>query len=123
MPQIRCTARTRRNISTQWLRGNRIAIGLSRRETELDVWQPARGEIEFQRAYFLSASNPHKIEAMLRDSEFARRSETGIQIRPGAVRLRWELTDLATADGHLRRELLPAARLRAARAEPIENAG
>jgi hypothetical protein len=40
---------------------------------------------------------------MLRDSEFARRTETGIQIRPGAVRLRWELTDLATADGHLAR--------------------
>ena len=40
---------------------------------------------------------------MLRDSEFARRSETGIQIRPGAVRLRWDLTDLATADGHLAR--------------------
>jgi hypothetical protein len=40
---------------------------------------------------------------MLRDSEFARRSESGIQIRPGAVRLRWDLTDLATADGHLAR--------------------
>ena len=40
---------------------------------------------------------------MLRDSEFARRTEAGIQIRPGAVRLRWDLTDLATADGHLAR--------------------
>jgi hypothetical protein len=40
---------------------------------------------------------------MLRDSEFARRTETGIQIRPGAVRLKWNLTDLATTDGHLAR--------------------
>ncbi|MGD0388862.1 MAG: hypothetical protein ABSC42_07905 [Tepidisphaeraceae bacterium] len=40
---------------------------------------------------------------MLRDSEFARRTETGIQIRPGAIRLRWDLTELATSDGHLAR--------------------
>jgi hypothetical protein len=40
---------------------------------------------------------------MLHDSEFARRTETGIEIRPGAVRLRWDLTELATSDGHLAR--------------------
>ena len=40
---------------------------------------------------------------MLRDSEFARRTVTGVEIRSSAVRLRWELTELATADGHLMR--------------------
>jgi len=54
---------------------------------------------------------------MLRDSEFARRTETGIQIRPGAVRLRWDMTDLATADGHLARGTFTAS----ARALPEPN--
>jgi len=40
---------------------------------------------------------------MLHDSEFARRTETGIETRPGATRLRWDLTELATSDGHLAR--------------------
>jgi hypothetical protein len=40
---------------------------------------------------------------MLHDSEFARRAETGIQIRPGAIRLKWDLTELTTSDGHLAR--------------------
>jgi hypothetical protein len=40
---------------------------------------------------------------MLHDSEFARRTQTGIEIRPSAIRLRWDLTELATSDGHLAR--------------------
>ena len=40
---------------------------------------------------------------MLREHEFARRTETGIEIRPAAVRMRWELGEMATSDGHLAR--------------------
>lgn len=40
---------------------------------------------------------------MLRESEFARRTEAGIEIRPGPLRLKWELTELTTSDGHLAR--------------------
>src|SRR5271170_7946920 len=54
---------------------------------------------------------------MLRDSEFARRSETGMQIRPGAVRLKWDLEDLVTADAHLARGMFTCS----ARALPEPN--
>jgi hypothetical protein len=54
---------------------------------------------------------------MLHDSEFARRTETGIEIRPGAIRLRWELTELATSDGHLARGVFTGS----ARALPEPN--
>jgi hypothetical protein len=54
---------------------------------------------------------------MLRDSEFARRTETGIQIRPAAVRLRWDLTELTTTDGHLMRGVFTSS----ARALPEPN--
>lgn len=37
---------------------------------------------------------------MLQDSELARRIDGKIQIRPGGLRLRWELSELVTADGH-----------------------
>jgi hypothetical protein len=38
---------------------------------------------------------------MLRDSELARRDDQGqIELRPAGVRVSWELTNLATADGH-----------------------
>ena len=40
---------------------------------------------------------------MLHDFEFARHTQTGIEIRPGALRLRWDLTELTTSDGHLAR--------------------
>jgi hypothetical protein len=54
---------------------------------------------------------------MLHDSEFARRTETGIEIRPGAIRLRWDLTELATSDGHLARGVFTGS----ARALPRPN--
>src|ERR1700722_2267975 len=37
---------------------------------------------------------------MLQDSELARRIDGKVQIRPGGLRLRWELNELVTADGH-----------------------
>ena len=37
---------------------------------------------------------------MLQDSELARRIDGKIQIRPAGLRLRWELSELVTADGH-----------------------
>jgi hypothetical protein len=37
---------------------------------------------------------------MLQDSELARRIDGKIQIRPSGMRLRWELNELVTADGH-----------------------
>ncbi|MGD0464373.1 MAG: hypothetical protein ABSB74_17965 [Tepidisphaeraceae bacterium] len=40
---------------------------------------------------------------MLQDSELARRIDGRIQIRSGGLRLRWELNELVTADGHTAR--------------------
>jgi hypothetical protein len=40
---------------------------------------------------------------MLRDLEFARRTETGIEIRPAPMRFKWDFTELTTADGHVAR--------------------
>jgi hypothetical protein len=37
---------------------------------------------------------------MLNDSELARRNGGRIEIRPGGLRVRWDLSDLRTADGH-----------------------
>ncbi len=46
---------------------------------------------------------------MLQDSELARRIDGKIQIRPGGLRLRWELNELVTADGHTARGTFTAA--------------
>jgi hypothetical protein len=40
---------------------------------------------------------------MLQDSELARRIDGKIQIRPSGMRLRWELNELVTVDGHTAR--------------------
>src|SRR5580698_8694945 len=53
----------------------------------------------------------------LDNSELARRTPTGIQIRPTGLRLRWDLTELATADGHIARGSFTAT----ARALPQPN--
>ena len=38
---------------------------------------------------------------LLAANEFARRGETGrLEIRPGPMRVRWNLDDLVTSDGH-----------------------
>ncbi|HZL37881.1 MAG TPA: hypothetical protein VFC78_21365 [Tepidisphaeraceae bacterium] len=36
----------------------------------------------------------------LRENELARRVSTWVELRPGPMRIRWDLADLATADGH-----------------------
>jgi hypothetical protein len=54
---------------------------------------------------------------MLHDSEFARRAESGTEIRPEPIRLRWQLTDLATSDGHVARGVFTSS----ARALPEPN--
>src|ERR1700728_1896946 len=46
---------------------------------------------------------------MARDEVFARRTESGIQISPTAQRLRWELSELVTSDGHVARGAFTAA--------------
>jgi hypothetical protein len=46
---------------------------------------------------------------MLRETEFARKTPAGLEIRPAAIRIRWELTELATADGHLARGTFAAS--------------
>ena len=40
---------------------------------------------------------------MLQDSELARRIDGKILVRPGGLRLRWELNELVTSDGHTAR--------------------
>lgn len=37
---------------------------------------------------------------MLHDSEIARRENGRVELRPGGLRVRWDLADLTTADGH-----------------------
>jgi hypothetical protein len=46
---------------------------------------------------------------MLSDSEIARRTPTGIEVRPTALRLRWELAELTTSDGHIARGVFTAS--------------
>jgi hypothetical protein len=46
---------------------------------------------------------------MIADSELARRTPTGIQIRPSALRLKWELAELTTSDGHIARGTFTAS--------------
>ncbi len=50
--------------------------------------------------HFHSTGYDLRIYAMLQDSELARRIDGKVQIRPGGLRLRWELNELVTADGH-----------------------
>jgi len=54
---------------------------------------------------------------MPESSDLARRTQSGIQIRPTGLRLRWDLTELATADGHISRGSFTAT----ARALPDPN--
>src|SRR5580698_4994201 len=74
----------------------------------MTLTSPLRNPRKF-RTPFLSPLNPHKISDMPPDSQLARRTPAGIQIRPDPVRLKWELTDLTTSDGHLARATFTTA--------------
>jgi hypothetical protein len=46
---------------------------------------------------------------MVSDSEFARRTLSGIEVRSTALRLKWELDELTTSDGHIARGVFTAS--------------
>jgi hypothetical protein len=58
--------------------------------------------------HFHSLGGGLRIYLMLQDSEIARRIDGSIQIRPSGLRLRWELNELVTSDGHTARGIFAA---------------